>query len=490
MEPLCDLCRVIKAMVYCQPDSACLCFNCDDRVHSANAVSRSHLRSFLCNKCNSQSAIVYCIFDEMFVCQSCCYLDPYSCVSLGHRCQVLSSYPGCPPQAEFSKTWSFALPPSSGGFGVTSSRSFDTFLPRNENYSNKCLEQPDDDGASSNLMTIKVNEIEPGVKYDPWTGQSSNFVLPNTNFLSSCKDQPFSCPLDSSLSKGYPNLKDPGSVSGDDLCGGLNIQNRSLCFEGDDEILDYTKEATRYHLENGEIDYSLMEKSISVPKPNGLIENALEASSLSVQQDCVAFQSCSSSESVNLGHSINSNANPIPMNLSCNQNVNLQYPNGQAHPNMSVSLSNISGEISKTVPDHQVCGLPPAFLAGVSQPNFGSPGPQARDKAKRRYNEKKKKREFNKQIRYASRKARADTRRRVKGRFVKAGEAYDYDPQEAQELPVCLVFPDSRGIALRGSYPVLRPVWLCPSQTPSESRIKNKRKRGWLASQCSALPPQ
>lgn len=35
---------------------------------------------------------------------------------------------------------------------------------------------------------------------------------------------------------------------------------------------------------------------------------------------------------------------------------------------------------------------------------------------------------FGKKIRYASRKARADTRKRVKGRFVKAGEAYDYDP--------------------------------------------------------------
>lgn len=35
---------------------------------------------------------------------------------------------------------------------------------------------------------------------------------------------------------------------------------------------------------------------------------------------------------------------------------------------------------------------------------------------------------FGKQIRYASRKIRADTRKRVKGRFVKAGEAYDYDP--------------------------------------------------------------
>lgn len=35
---------------------------------------------------------------------------------------------------------------------------------------------------------------------------------------------------------------------------------------------------------------------------------------------------------------------------------------------------------------------------------------------------------FEKKIRYASRKARADVRKRVKGRFVKAGDAYDYDP--------------------------------------------------------------
>ncbi|KAF2285005.1 hypothetical protein GH714_034608 [Hevea brasiliensis] len=41
---------------------------------------------------------------------------------------------------------------------------------------------------------------------------------------------------------------------------------------------------------------------------------------------------------------------------------------------------------------------------------------------------------FGKQIRYASRKARADTRKRVKGRFVKAGEAYDYDPLVTEDF--------------------------------------------------------
>ncbi|KAK8676240.1 hypothetical protein V6N13_034292 [Hibiscus sabdariffa] len=52
---------------------------------------------------------------------------------------------------------------------------------------------------------------------------------------------------------------------------------------------------------------------------------------------------------------------------------------------------------------------------------------QNRNSAMLRYKEKKKHRRFDKQIRYESRKARADTRIRVKGRFVKASEAPDPD---------------------------------------------------------------
>jgi len=36
---------------------------------------------------------------------------------------------------------------------------------------------------------------------------------------------------------------------------------------------------------------------------------------------------------------------------------------------------------------------------------------------------------FGKQIRYESRKSRADTKKRMKGRFTKAGADYDYDPR-------------------------------------------------------------
>uniref|UniRef100_A0A7C8YLU6 CCT domain-containing protein n=1 Tax=Opuntia streptacantha TaxID=393608 RepID=A0A7C8YLU6_OPUST len=48
---------------------------------------------------------------------------------------------------------------------------------------------------------------------------------------------------------------------------------------------------------------------------------------------------------------------------------------------------------------------------------------QNRGNAMQRYKEKKKTRRYEKQIRYESRKARADTRKRVRGRFVKTNEA-------------------------------------------------------------------
>ncbi|PNX99011.1 zinc finger protein CONSTANS-like 14-like, partial [Trifolium pratense] len=52
---------------------------------------------------------------------------------------------------------------------------------------------------------------------------------------------------------------------------------------------------------------------------------------------------------------------------------------------------------------------------------------QARNRgdAMLRYKEKKKTRRFDKHIRYESRKARADTRKRVRGRFVKASDTSD-----------------------------------------------------------------
>ncbi|KAJ7533411.1 hypothetical protein O6H91_13G047400 [Diphasiastrum complanatum] len=103
-------------------------------------------------------------------------------------------------------------------------------------------------------------------------------------------------------------------------------------------------------------------------------------------------------------------------------------------PTFSHSLSGISGE---STADYYDCGASTSYLNQVTNritemidcETFA----QARDSAMLRYREKKKIRQFGKKIRYVSRKARADIRKRVKGRFVKAGQPYDYDPLTTTE---------------------------------------------------------
>ncbi len=78
----------------------------------------------------------------------------------------------------------------------------------------------------------------------------------------------------------------------------------------------------------------------------------------------------------------------MAINPSGNRNINLGFPAGQVPSSIPVPLSNIAGE--SRAADCQDCI--PVFLGGESpwESNLEARCPQARDKAKIRYNEKKK----------------------------------------------------------------------------------------------------
>ncbi|KAK9284884.1 hypothetical protein L1049_024065 [Liquidambar formosana] len=422
MEPLCEFCGVVRAVVYCKSDSARLCLHCDGCVHSANSLSRRHPRSLMCDKCNSQPAIVRCVDEKLSLCEGCDW-NGNGCSGLGHKRQPLNCYSGCPSTAEFSRIWSSILdPPSASSFDASWGSL--SALPMSENCLSSCLE-PKDNKGSYGLVSSKLNELEPCSKLEPWTG-SSSLIPPNPNCIPYCRDQALFFPEVSNLSKGCSNFKDLGVHESDDLCGGLDVDDVVLNFENSDEILG-SRGHPRCLFEDVGMDCLLMEKNLSVTESNGPMENALEASS-SGQRDCMGFQISHAGGSASTLQAINGSANCILVDPSCNRTMSLSFPAGQVHSSISLSLSNITGESSAA--DYQDCGLSPLFLSGESpwDSNLEASCPHARDKAKMRYKEKKKTRMFGKQIRYASRKARADTRKRVKGRFVKAGEAYDYDP--------------------------------------------------------------
>uniref|UniRef100_A0A2C9UPU8 CCT domain-containing protein n=1 Tax=Manihot esculenta TaxID=3983 RepID=A0A2C9UPU8_MANES len=391
MEPLCEFCGVVRAVVYCKSDSARLCLNCDEFVHSANCLSRRHSRSLLCDKCNSQPSILRCLDDKLSICQNCDWNNTNSCSSSGHHLQVLSCYTGRPSLAEFSRIWSSVLDASPStttsydpeGLGTTSLPS----LQGNEDSMISCLKNKDNEGTFG-LVTRKLNELEPCMR-------SSNVIPQDPNSVPHGRDQESFLPEDPNMSKaGCSNFKDLEIPDGEDLCEGLNMDDVALNFENGDDIFGCPQVTS------------------------------------SGQQDCIAFQSPQVACSTSMIQAMYGSTSCLYMNPSFNRSINLGFPTTtrQIHSSISLSPSNITGESSAA--DYQDCGISPVFLTKESprELNLETSCPQAREKAKMRYKEKKKTRIFGKQIRYASRKALADTRKRVKGRFVKVGEAYDYDP--------------------------------------------------------------
>ncbi|BBH00016.1 B-box type zinc finger protein with CCT domain [Prunus dulcis] len=424
MEPLCEFCGVVRAVVYCKSDLARLCLHCDGCVHSANILSRRHPRSLLCDKCNAQPAMVRCMDEKLSLCQSCDQWKHNNGDTTtgmgGHRTHALTCYTGCPSLSEFSRIWSSVLDGSSSsgfetnGGGGGGNNNWDQSLgsaqvPINDqtNCIGNALERRDNSERSFGVVTSKLSgslDQSSCAKFEPWMARSTLISANPNGIPQGNKDQAPFLPQESSLSKyisfsrrfglldqlaGCTNFKDLAIQDSNDLCDGLNIDDVPLNFE------------------NAE-GYLAVHKVLPDTRP----------------QDCVAFQSSCGSD--NVMPAMNGSANCLLMNPTCSRNINLGFPTGQVHSSMSLSLSSMSRESN---PDYQDCGLSPIFLTGEPWDSaMEASSPQARDKAKMRYKEKKKTRMFGKQIRYASRKARADTRKRVKGRFVKAGEEYDYDP--------------------------------------------------------------
>ena len=170
MEPLCEYCGVVRAVVYCKPDYARLCLSCDNTIHSANALSRRHPRSLLCDKCNSEPGMYRCMDEKLCICQICLCFDN-GCSVLGHRLYLLQFYLGCPSLGDFSRLWSSIL---------------DLPLPYSAGLK---VDEPRDEGS----LVLGGNKLR---KQEPWVGESalvpggSSSIPPDRYFTSSCcKDE-------------------------------------------------------------------------------------------------------------------------------------------------------------------------------------------------------------------------------------------------------------------------------------------------------------
>nr|ASZ80052.1 COLM [Phyllostachys edulis] len=404
MGALCDFCGKQRSMVYCRSDAASLCLSCDRNVHSANALSRRHTRTLLCDRCASQPAMVRCLVENTSLCQNCEWnVHSAGSSAAGHKRQTVNCYSGCPSSAELSRIWSFILdipnvaPEPNCEQGISMMSISDSGVSNQDNAAgdNSLL-----DIASATLMSV----LDSGDKHKSLIGLSSEAGV---NLLPLVTDQTAQTAgsVDSTTAK-VPYTPDKDMFSKDSIYDDFCVDDVDLSFENYEELFGTSHIQTEQLFDDAGIDSYFEMKEVAAGNSDEQPKPMQPATSNAISADS--------------GMS----------NLGAKGDSSLCVQVMQARSSISLSFSGLTGDSSAG--DYQDCGVSSMLLMG--EPSWHPPGPEgsfagaSRDSAITRYKEKKKRRKFDKKIRYASRKARADVRKRVKGRFIKAGEAYDYDP--------------------------------------------------------------
>ncbi|XWS31109.1 hypothetical protein CRYUN_Cryun23aG0049500 [Craigia yunnanensis] len=403
----CDFCGDLRPVVYCRSDAACLCLSCDRNVHSANALSKRHSRTLLCDRCNSQPAFVRCEEERVSLCQNCDWMGHGTSTSNStHKRQTINCYSGCPSSAELSSIWPFFL--QSPSVGESTCEQELGLMSISENIEKTSWGPTENTISQTSTGVAEVNDDRNADKGSGWGGSSSIPELRSARLL----DQPTGS-TDTSLPKLYcPQTKYPGLCE-DDLYDDFNVDEVDLNLEKYEELFGMTLNHSEELFENGGIDSLFGTKDMCAADSNCQGAVAAEGSSVGL---------------VNAIQPACSNAASADSRMSNKTDSILYFTARQAHSNLS--FSGLTGESSAG--DYQDCGASSMLLMG--EPPWYPPCTESsltsatRSNAVMRYKEKKKTRMFEKRVRYASRKERADVRKRVKGRFVKAGDAYDYDP--------------------------------------------------------------
>ncbi|KAK4369274.1 hypothetical protein RND71_013066 [Anisodus tanguticus] len=381
-----------RSIVYCRSDAACLCLSCDRNVHSANALSQRHSRALVCERCNSQPAIFRCVEEKVSLCQNCDWMAHASSSSTGsstHKREALSCYTGHPSAVELSTIWSFLLDDPSVGDSTCEQRMVKSSMPSLDNELHN-VELPVE---SKNLTWSKVsnsgakgsNIFDDGPFYE-------NFNMDEVDLSIENYEEMFVVSLDNP-NEGIDGLFWTKEMSvAESSCQGVN--DVECIFQS-----YYT--------------WSSMVKVLCYNYDNGKARGSAVGMINAMQPAC---RNAVSAESM----------------MSCKtEPPTLCFARIQS----SVSFSNLTGE-SSAAGDYQDSGASSMLLMG--EPPWGPPCPESSysiDKQDQCCIPLQGKEEnvpvrflFEKRVRYVSLKARADVRRRVKGRFVKAGDAYDYDP--------------------------------------------------------------
>ncbi|KAG8072194.1 hypothetical protein GUJ93_ZPchr0006g44074 [Zizania palustris] len=359
----------------------------------------------LCDFCGEQRSMpasVRCIEENTSLCQNCDW-DGHGAASsaAGHKRQTINCYSGCPSSAELSRIWCFIMDIPAVAAEPNCEEAISMMSINDSGTSNHCG-APEDSSLLNIASSALMSDLPTEDKFKPLIAASSSGD--RMNLLPLTTDQPAG-PV--STTAKAPCVTDKNMFNDGSVYEGICMDDADLTFENYEELFGTSHIQTEQLFDDAGIDSYFEMKDVPADK--------------SIEQPKSMRPECSNVVSVDSGMS-----NPAAAAADSSHCI----PVRQAISNISLPFSGLTGENSAG--DFQDCGVSSLILMG--EPPWHPPGPESssaggsRGSALTRYKEKKKMRKFDKKIRYASRKARADVRKRVKGRFVKAGEAYDYDP--------------------------------------------------------------
>lgn len=459
----CDFCNQQIAVLYCQADSAKLCLFCDQHVHSANALSKKHIRSQICDNCGSEPVSIRCATDNLVLCQECDWDAHGSCA---HDRTPVEGFSGCPCASELASAWGLDIEAKKPSTPTHLQLTWNDFLEPC-NWICKDVIPPPSSVLLQDLMVPNANinsgiystTREVGRKENPTSGKQKQVILKqlielfkrdlsevgggsgdlvpktpngssdwqgnvnvtegNDAVMGDVNQQleRQSVPFTSLLMMQKPhNSKDSDHmVQGNILSSGnSNVQNT--------QIWDFNLGQLRSHEQSSsvEADYSESDMAYMMKSYGELIKGTSLATSKGLELSGI---NCSLAHEDMTAFTNNSNNRGGSQGPATSESYNLP----------TIKLSSDSGHakrkccgVSKDLNFMEQC----IFVGGESTGEEILKADmellaQNRGNAMQRYKEKKKTRRYDKHIRYESRKARADTRKRVKGRFVKANEAPD-----------------------------------------------------------------
>ncbi|XP_043723268.1 zinc finger protein CONSTANS-LIKE 13-like isoform X2 [Telopea speciosissima] len=444
----CDFCSEEIAVLYCRADSAKLCLFCDRHVHSANAVSSKHLRSQICDNCNSELASIRCSTDNLVLCQECDWdAHGLSSVSASHDRSPLEGFSGSPSPLELASIWGLDL-------GGDKKSPPPPMMPPTGDH---MVVFPD--WSSLDLVML----VDP-LAYKSGSAATTTFqelVVPNDKKSHMYPDVPCAdmTPATSKRQQSCSNgkrklviLKQLVELLGrglpDDLRPGT--PGRTSAQQGKVEGLDFRSKVDRAMDENISLHHqapytSMLPDSVVLRQNDGLAENNIlwanppEQASQIWDFNLGRSRDHEASGPLDVGYGT-SNAGFVIKSYSdiikeppwetmrvLKDIYQMNCSTAREFSSQNTNSNNPAASQGATIAESNNVPMPvltrdetmPAAIMEVDMELLT----KNRGNAMLRYKEKKKTRRYDNHIRYESRKVRADTRKRVKGRFAKASGA-------------------------------------------------------------------